>query len=82
MGVEGGDGVGESNGGKSRTTVTDNKRKEITVLKGRCFADVEELKQKTEEVLKGIKIDEFKNYFEQWKKVSIGVFHQMKVIEF
>ena len=29
------------------------------------------------EALKGIKIDEFKNCFEQWKKVSIGVLHQM-----
>ena len=38
------------------------------VLKGKCFADVEEVKQKTAEALKGIKIDEFKNYFKQWKK--------------
>ena len=38
------------------------------VLKGNCFADVEEVKQKTAEALKGIKIDEFKNCFEQWKK--------------
>ena len=38
------------------------------VLKGKCFANVEELKQKTAEALKGIKIDEFKNCFEQWKK--------------
>ena len=30
------------------------------VLKGKCFADVEKMKQKTAEVLKGIKIDEFK----------------------
>ena len=28
--------------------------------------------------LKGIKIDEFKNCFEQWKNVSIGVLHQME----
>ena len=28
--------------------------------------------------LKGIKIDEFKNCFEQWKKVSIGALYQME----
>ena len=48
------------------------------VLKGKHFADVEEVKQKMAETLNGIKIDEFKNCFEQWKKVSIGVLHQMK----
>ena len=30
------------------------------------------------EALKGTKIDEFKNCVEQWKKVSIGVLHQME----
>ena len=35
------------------------------VLKGKHFADVEEVKQKMVEALIGIKIDEFKNYFEQ-----------------
>ena len=30
--------------------------------------------------LKGIKIDEFRNCFEQWKKVSMGVSHQMESI--
>ena len=35
------------------------------VLKGKYFTDVEEVKQKTTEALKGIKIDEFKNCFEQ-----------------
>ena len=49
-----------------------------TVLKGKCFADVEEVKQKTAEALKGIKINEFKNCLEQWEKVSIGVLHQME----
>ena len=29
---------------------------------------MEEVKQKTTETLKGIKIDEFKNCFEQWEK--------------
>ena len=55
------------------------------VLKGKYFTDVEEVKQKTAEALKGIKIDEFKNRFEHWKNILIGVFHQMestlKVIE-
>ena len=40
------------------------------VLKGKHFADVEEVKQKTAGALKGIKIQEFKNCFEQWKKQS------------
>ena len=43
------------------------------VLRGNRFADAEEVKQKVEEALKGIKINEFKNCFEQWEKVSIGV---------
>ena len=38
------------------------------VLKGKPFANVEEVKQKMAEALKGIKFDEFKNCFEQWKK--------------
>ena len=38
------------------------------VLKGKCFANVEEVKQKTAEALKGIKINEFKSCFEQWQK--------------
>ena len=37
-------------------------------LKGKHFADVEEVKQKMAEVLKSIKIDECKDCFEQWKK--------------
>ena len=37
------------------------------VLKGKCFATVEEVKQKTAEAPKGIKIDEFKNCLEQWE---------------
>ena len=35
--------------------------------KRKMFANVEEMKWKTAEALKGIKIDEFKNCFEQWK---------------
>ena len=38
------------------------------ILKGKGFADVEEVKPKMAEALKGVKIDEFKNCFEQWKK--------------
>ena len=38
------------------------------VLKGKCFADVEEVKQKTAEALRGIPIDKYKNCFEQWEK--------------
>ena len=34
------------------------------VLKGKDFADVEEVKQKKAETLKCIKIDKFRNYFE------------------
>ena len=37
------------------------------VLKGKCFANVEEVKQKMAEALKAIKI-KFKNCLEQWKK--------------
>ena len=38
------------------------------VLKRKHFASVEEVKQKTAEALKGIKIDELKNCFEQCNK--------------
>ena len=38
------------------------------VIKGKCFANVEEVKQKMAEALKGIKIDKFKNHYKQWKK--------------
>ena len=47
-------------------------------LKGNCFADVEEVKQKMAGALKGIKSNEFWNCFKQWKKISVGVLHQMK----
>ena len=43
------------------------------VLKGKGFADVEE-KQILAEALKGIKINEFKNCFEQLKKTSRWVY--------
>ena len=38
------------------------------VLIGKRFADVEEVKQQMAEALKDIKIDKFKNCFEQWEK--------------
>ena len=38
------------------------------VLKEKYFFDVEEENQKTAEALNGIKINEFKSCFEQWKK--------------
>ena len=46
-------------------------------LRGKRFANVEEMKRKLEEA-KGVKIYESKSCFEQWKKVSIGVLHQME----
>ena len=48
------------------------------VLKGKYFADAEEVKQKMAEALKDTKIDKFKNCFEQWGKVSIGVLHPLE----
>ena len=49
------------------------------VLKGKGFANVEEVKQKPAETLRGIKINTFKNGFEQWeKKYLIGILHQMQ----
>ena len=49
------------------------------VLKGKLFANVEQVKQKMAEALKGIKIVEFKNCFEQWKKcLDRCVLHQME----
>ena len=38
------------------------------VLKAKHFADMEEVKQKMAEALKGIKKDELQKCFEQWKK--------------
>ena len=42
------------------------------VLKGKHFANVEEVKQKVAEALKGNRIDECKNCFEQWEKCLNG----------
>ena len=43
------------------------------ILKGKCFANVEEVKQKTAEVLKGVKINKLKKCLEQWKKCLVGL---------
>ena len=48
------------------------------VLQEKCFADVEEMKQKTAEALKASKMDKFKNCFEQWRNVWISVLYQMQ----
>ena len=36
--------------------------------------------KKMAEALKDIKINEFKNYFQHWKNISIGVLHQIESI--
>ena len=48
------------------------------VLKGKCFAIEEEVKQKMAEALKGIEVNKFKNCFKQWENFSIGVRHRME----
>ena len=48
------------------------------VLEGKCVADVEEVKQKTTEALKGIKINGVQTRFEQWKNISIDTLQQME----
>ena len=48
------------------------------VLKGNYFANVEEVKQKTAEALKGIKMMSSKTVLSSGKNVLIGVLHQMK----
>ena len=47
------------------------------VLKGKHFVIWKRWNKKVRST-KRQKIDDFKNCFEQWKKVSIGVLHQMK----
>ena len=49
------------------------------VLKGKHCTHVEEVKQNMAEALKSIQIDEFQNCLEQWKNVSIGVLHHVKI---
>ena len=46
----------------------------IKILKGKCFANVEETKQKMAEALKGIKMDTFKNHLELLGKMSEQVY--------
>ena len=50
-------------------------------LKGKHFADVEDVKQKMAETLKGIKIDKLKNCFEQLKKHLHQMESTLKVTE-
>ena len=47
------------------------------VLERKCFADVEEVKQKMAEALKVIKIDDFKNVLSSGKNVLVCVLHRM-----
>ena len=37
-------------------------------LKEKCFQNVKEVREKMTEALKAITLQEFQNYFEQWKK--------------
>ena len=45
------------------------------VLKGKCIANAEEVKQKTAEALKDINIDEFKTVLSSEKNILIDVLH-------
>jgi transposase len=38
-------------------------------LKGKCFQNVEEVREKMTEALKAITLQEYQNCFEQWKKL-------------
>ena len=48
------------------------------VLEGKCFADVEEVKPKKVEALKGIKTHEFETVLSSGRNISVGVLHQME----
>ena len=48
------------------------------VLKGKCFADVEKVKQKMAEALKGIKATSLKTVLSSGKNISMSVLHQME----
>ena len=47
-------------------------------IKEKYFTNVEEMKEKKAEALKGIKTNKFKNCFEQGQKNLIVVLHQME----
>ena len=47
-------------------------------LRGKHFANAEEVKPKTAEALKGIQIDEFKTVLSSGKNISIGVLHPVQ----
>ena len=49
------------------------------VLRGKHFDNVEAVKQKMAEALKGIQINEFKQCFEQWKKHLTGALHKIGI---
>ena len=49
-----------------------------SVLQGKCFADVVEVKQKTAEALQGIQIDELKNCLSSGKTILTDGLHQME----
>ena len=53
---------------------------EKSAFKGKCFANVEEVKQKMAKALKRIKINEFNTVLSIGKNISIGVLHQMESI--
>ena len=48
------------------------------VLKGRPFADVEEMKQKMAEAPESIKINKVKAVLSSGKNISMGVLHQIE----
>ena len=48
------------------------------ILKGKQFADVEEVKQKVAETIKVIKNNEFKNSLSSGKHISISTLHEME----
>ena len=48
------------------------------VLKGKCFADVGEVKQKMAEALKGIKLTSSNTVLSSGKNFLIGILHLME----
>ena len=48
------------------------------VLKGKCFADMQEVKQETTEALKGIKTESSKIVWGSGKHVSVVILFQME----
>jgi len=48
-------------------------------MKGKCFADVTEVKKKTVEVLNNISTEEFQNVFSSGKNVGTSVLSQKEI---